>query len=412
MSLQITSITEVAGEGRPPSSSYFVFLMESVAAIFWVYAILNTFVVSIDRSIADRLPDQYVWILNFKSLIFLGTLSALVILLNRKALAKFVAYVAFYPLILLVWRIPKLLIRIGSWSLALGLLNAAISYVHDFRYKIVSLFVYLTSFTIVATSEAPSISIVASAILMFVLVCCYYRAIRSIFSASILFEVYISAFSKTKGVVTKSIKLDDDLKTLPVTQMTPTQLKKWSEQLANAVLLNRGCLFIAKKLQLFQKSGFLWVSGTLSVFFLVIVTTLSFAALNYSIYQADAGAYEVTSQPTLFTFVFYSFNALVNNFIKEIIPISAVSHALWMMEVACALGIICVFAAHFIALKTQRYGDQLAATARAIEDEGRLIESFVSEEWKLASIDEAMLTLERLKSNMVALLLWLTKNAH
>jgi hypothetical protein len=82
-----------------------------------------------------------------------------------------------------------------------------------------------------------------------------------------------------------------------------------------------------------------------------------------------------------------------------------------MIEAMCALGILCLFAAHFITLKTQRYSDQLAATARAIENEGRLVESFVTEEWKLASIDEAMRELERLKSSLLALVIWLTRNS-
>src|SRR5258707_1334854 len=121
MALQITSISEVAGEGRTPSTSYFVFISEIVAASFWMYAITNTFVISIDAHIARALPEQYAWIWNLKFLIFLGILATLLIVLNRVTVAKFLAYVVFYPLILLFWRIPKLLMRLGSWSLALGL---------------------------------------------------------------------------------------------------------------------------------------------------------------------------------------------------------------------------------------------------------------------------------------------------
>jgi hypothetical protein len=410
MALQITSISEVARKGEAPSASYFVLLSEISAASFWIYAIINTFVIGIDAHIARALPEQYAWIWNLKFLMFLGILAALLIVLKRATVAKFLAYVTFYPFILLFWRTPRLLMRLGSWSLALGLANAVISYLHGFRYKTISLFVYLTAFTAVATVKAPSILIISSAIMMFILMCSYYRAVRSIFSANFLFRIYFSAFSKTKGFVAKSIKLDDELKNVPVAHMTPTQLNKWSEQLGNAVLLNRACLFTANKLQLFHSSGFIWVSGSLSVFFLILLTTLSFAALNYSIYNADAIAYEVTSPPSLFTFVFYSFNALVNNFIKEIVPASMVSHALWMIEAICAFGILGLFAAHFITLRTQRYSDQLAATARAIEAEGRIVESFVTEEWKLASIDEAIRELERLKFGLLALLIWLTRN--
>jgi hypothetical protein len=83
---------------------------------------------------------------------------------------------------------------------------------------------------------------------------------------------------------------------------------------------------------------------------------------------------------------------------------------MWMIEVLCAVAILVLFAAHFFALKTQKYKAQLAETARALEEEGAIVEAYVSEEWKLATIDDAIRELERLKSDALAMTLWLTKN--
>src|SRR5437763_1240174 len=115
MALQITSISEIAGSGStPPSASYFKLLPKLVAVCFWLYALANTFVFNLDTLIADALPTNFAWIWRFKFLIFLGGFAALLLLPNRLAVAKFCAYVAFYPFIFLLWHIPRLVMRLGS----------------------------------------------------------------------------------------------------------------------------------------------------------------------------------------------------------------------------------------------------------------------------------------------------------
>ena len=193
--------------------------------------------------------------------------------------------------------------------------------------------------------------------------------------------------------------------------MSTAQLTKWSQQLGQAVLFNRACLFAARKLQRFHRSGFALVSGALTVMFLIIITTLSFAVVNYALYEADAANFETVATPSLATFVFYSFNALVNNFIREITPSSITSHFVWMSEVLCAVAILVIFAANFLSFKTNRYAEELAETAKAIENEGKFMEGFVSQEWRLSSIDEAMRELERAKWGLLSTIIWLTENA-
>lgn len=321
----------------------------------------------------------------------------------------FFGYVLSYPLIVLFWHIPRAFIRSGNWSLALGLLSSLIAFVYDLRYRSIATFVYLLCLTVAATSKHGPILVVASAILAVITVCAYWRAIKFTFSPNVLFQIYTAVFSRKHDLVTRVLSLDEELKALPINAMTPTQLKQWSDKLAYAVLFNRICLLAAKKLELFHNSGFQIVSGAISVMFLIVLTTLTFASINLAIYTAAPTAYETVSQPFLFTFVFYSFNALVNNFIREIVPAAPLSHLIWMVEAFCALVIIVLFAAHFVVFKSQKYSDQLAATAATLEKEGRAMEGHVAGEWRLASIDDAMRELASVKSDLLALLLWLTK---
>lgn len=279
-----------------------------------------------DALALKAIPADYAWVFDFKLLVFLGVAALALFILDRASAAKFFTWILFYPFIVLLWHLPKALLRIGSWSLALGLLNSAVSLIYDFRYRFISFFVFLACFTIVATSSHPSILLIAATILLLITFISYYRAVRSVFSPNALFRIYSSVFSTRRGVVAKFVVLDEDIKGVPVQIMTEAQLKKWSEKLGQAVISNRVCLFAAKKLQRFHSGGFVLASGALTVFFLIVVTTLSFAAANYSLYMAAPANYELAGQPTLFTFIFFSFNALFNNFIKEIAPSDWPSH--------------------------------------------------------------------------------------
>src|ERR1700745_527642 len=95
--------------------------------------------------------------LEIKFLLFLSVPALTLLLMTRRNAVFFNSYVLFYPIVLALWRLPMLLVRLGSWSLALGIANAIVSIFNDLRYKIISLFVFAVAFTVIYFSPIPSI---------------------------------------------------------------------------------------------------------------------------------------------------------------------------------------------------------------------------------------------------------------
>jgi H+/Cl- antiporter ClcA len=142
MSSQALVSNESTDGGTPSAVSVFAIVREVICCAIWTYAISNTFFTDIDSLIFQYAPAPVAWIWKFKALLFLGLLAALIAVAGRKAFAFFVLYLAFYPLVLIFWRLPRLLITIGSWSFALGLLNTLVSFFYDLRHKVISLFLF------------------------------------------------------------------------------------------------------------------------------------------------------------------------------------------------------------------------------------------------------------------------------
>lgn len=411
MSNQAIAYSESSTGGSKAPSYIFRIYVEFLAISFWCYVIANTFFINIDALITSTLPAQYGYVWAFKFLVFLGVSALSLFLLPRKRAAFLLAFVLFYPAVLLFWRLPALLIRIGSWPLAMGFINALITCVHGFRSKLLLLFIFSLCLVVCVFSNSEYALAISATMLLSVLVLFYIRATKAAFSTNALLKTYIWIVGASRSKATKYMKLDAQLKTVPVTQMDQAQLTKWSENLAFAVLLNRACLFAARKLHLLHTQGYLVASSALLVIFLLLVTTVTFAAVNYALYKVSPASFDASTDLSFFTFVYYSFNTFVFNFIREIVPVKSASHGLWMVEAICGIVIGIIFAAQLLSYRFQKHTSQLAATAEAIEREGKLLEDHVAKEWQLPSIDAAILELERAKSSLLSILVWLSQNS-
>ena len=113
------------------------------------------------------------------------------------------------------------------------------------------------------------------------------------FKPSSIFQVHIKLFTGIREQGNKSFFiLDDGIKSLPLGSLDRGQQEKRTSNLQMAVLFNRACLFTAKKLQDYQNSGLGTISGILTILLLILLTIVSFAAINYGLYKTDPGLFE------------------------------------------------------------------------------------------------------------------------
>lgn len=150
--------------------------------------------------------------------------------------------------------------------------------------------------------------------------------------------------------------------------------------------------------------------GVLSVLALLIVTTLAFAAINLALFKIDAANFSVIGNLSFFKFVYYSFNSFIFTTIREIDPVSTAAEATQMAERFLAIFLISIFAASMISVRSQRNTEQLNAVIAGLEEDSRLTEGFIREEYCIDSVEAAVSELERVKAGTTLLLGYLTRN--
>jgi hypothetical protein len=90
------------------------YLREFLAAAFWLFLFIKAFVYDLDLVIIRRLSVLEP-LYPYKFFFFLGLLSVAWVVLRTKRFLKTIGYVLVYPLVLLLWRVPKLLFK--NWAL-------------------------------------------------------------------------------------------------------------------------------------------------------------------------------------------------------------------------------------------------------------------------------------------------------
>jgi hypothetical protein len=384
------------------------YCLETIAISFWIYVITKLFVYDIDMLLVNTYFPNAAWIINYKFFILLGLTIIILLIFRTKSLLLYGFYVLGYPFILLFWTIPKLSLKNNRFILIFSLVNSIVSFFRSFKYNFIVSASWMISVAVVLSSDNNNILTFSSVVLFALLVLNYINRFILIFRPTTL-SVYKNIFSSTCKYLTTSQKLDNNIRILPVTELNDEQLKLWTTNLQMSVMVNRIFLLSAKMLRRYQDSGITIASGIITTIFLVVVTTITFAVINLALFKCDRAFFDMTETPTLFTFLHYSFKAMLFTTIRELTPITRLSESVSMAENFFALVLIAIFASQLISVKSQRLATELNQVIASIEAEGRFIESFIRSEYKIDTIDAALAELERLKASLMRFLVFLTR---
>jgi len=383
---------------------------EIVAIGFWFYVFVKLFILDIDQLVVNRFAPEYAWILNLKFFILIGIIAAVWLFTKNKHVLVWFLYIVFYPVIVLFWKVPYFIFKQKSWVLAVALLNSVISFFKSLKFNFIAIAFFLISVVVILIFSSPVLLWLSILSILTILLIIYVHQFSLVFRPSSIFQVHLKIFSGIRRRGTPSFALDDEIKNLPVEKLNEKQLEKWTTNLQLSVLFNRLCLFAAKKLQDYQKSGLNVVSYVVTLLLLLIITITAFGAIFFGLYKIEGVFFNLAAKPTFFIFLYYSFNNLLFNSISEVVPVMTISRAAAMIEWFFALFLVAILVSLLISVKSQRYSDELSKVIKEIEKEGESMEGFIREEYKLKSIGEAISALEKLKASLVNFIYQITKN--
>lgn len=229
--------------------------IESVAVIFWLYVAIKLFVFDIDRAVVATIAPTYVRLLDFKFVLLIALLAFSLIFIKRTSITKFVAFVLFYPFIVLFWRLPVSVYKSDNWLLPFAIVNTFVSIFRSFRFYIVSISFWLIFFVLALTTSRPALLVIAVCCLVLSVSASYVKKFVNSFSPNSNLGAYRKVATVLHDHVRNTYALNDELRQ-PRKDFSEDQTKRWSTNLEASLLFNRASLFFARRLREYQSSSF------------------------------------------------------------------------------------------------------------------------------------------------------------
>ena len=393
--------------GRHDSSIKFL-ILNLLASIIWIYSVTTLFVYNIDGALIEFLGLNSTSYLIYKLPVILVSIIFISIVFSKKIIAKWLTFILLYPFILIFWIIPKFLFEGRRYSLGFFLVNAIITFLKNIRFNALILSGYAVGYLLAFEIESKVLLWCSILLLSILLLISYGRQIVFMFKPSSFIYNYKDFLKSVSDSLTEQFKPDNDLTGIAISNFNSTQLTAWSTRLGTNVIFSRFLLFSARRLKDYQESGFRAMSNLFVTFKLILLTTLTFSAINIALYKIDMSAFSTTGNLNIFTFMYYSFRTLVFSSILEITPIKLASEFVSVCENFSAIFITVTFMSLIIPAREQRYTRELQDIVSTFEEENRRTESAIKKNFNISDMEQAIDELKKANYAMIRLILYLS----
>ncbi|MEU8355923.1 hypothetical protein AB0C27_07900 [Nonomuraea sp. NPDC048882] len=371
-----------------------IWILDFIAILLWVYALSKLFVFDVDEYILARIAPGMMEALNYRVFIFLLAFTFVVIFFRRYYLGM--AYILFFPLVVLVWKIPRLVYRTRSWVAALGVINMAATLIRDFKFNLVALTATAISVVLVAVSDKAYILVPAVLVLVAVLLWTSVRVVKCSLTPSRFLSLQQKLIDRAASstFIAQVTEVNSELRKAEVERFNHTQLSTFQASLSTAILVCKFSYYWAYQLECYRRSALIHLFGTLSYFRLFIQTALTFALANYALLKASPESFSFDSQPTFIRVFWYSLSALFVNGIDGLAPASDMAIVIVVVQGVSGPLILSMLVLHYVqSFRQARRESEIKEVVAKIKANGDLLEVRLREQYEVGA-DEAWVRLQ------------------
>lgn len=384
-----------------------------MGTLLWTYAILKAFAFDVDEKIVEFvLGSSEPEAVTRYRLLFFFVLAAVAAALarSRSAIVMTLVYVLLFPLIVLLWKIPRALYRSGSWIATIAALSALSSVVVKLRYAIIVSASALVAATVILSTSEQLLLVPAAIVIAVLLLVAYVRTAAASLRSPRFVEVQREAMRRVagSGLVKEMTSIDAGLR-LTTGKFSDTQQQAFVQSLGWGVFAHRALYFWAYQLQRYRQSpgSVLFAAlGFVALFFQVVV---SLALINTALDEIEPTAFKAEGDPSFATFIRYSISAMSGGEIDALTPVSDLASSISIAAVLLgAVGLGTLLLTLFQAFRHQR--DEVAGQEAVdeIRAEGRRFELLLRSEYEI-SPREALDRLAQLRFSLLGMILFVSE---
>ncbi len=382
--------------------------LDTVATLWWVYVVLQLFVVDIRGLIAGRDTAS----VGFFVIHRVVPLAAICLVLavffwGWKGLRRLL-YVAFFPVIVLCWKLPPLLLKTRFYRntvVVMAVMNAALLVGQNLRYHLISKSLGVVALALIISSNPPLIML-GAALVFLLLVWALTRVVMQTFRGRTFVTSQQKLLSLAASTIDQPLQLDVAVQpdgTIPKAQVT-----RLVTNIQNAAVVNRLLYLWAYKLQQYRESSFILLFNGLSFASFFLGATVALFLLNLAVLRGFPHQYVVQGEPSVIAVLLYALSSLA---FADGGGITAAGDLAFLLRIlAGVLGPGFLLAVAVNTLMVLRGSREEAELRRTVQDLRRRAQRHEANFRQVvrASVDEACDRLTRLGvGNLLAFVTWL-----
>lgn len=343
--------------------------LDLASGAFWVYAVTKVFVGDVDRWVVDNVAPSFRWLLDFRLLLLLGLVSVLLVLTPRrsKKWTWIPLYAATFPLVVLLWKIPRYLYRRRNWLLVLGAIHVAVSTVKGLRFGVPVFTALLVGAVLVAADTPAALLWVAFVLLLGSWLASLIRSVVFAFRPSWFVRGQRRILQRfvESDRAWKFFEIDEALRSPEIEVYTREQAGQLMLKACSGLVAYRGGQFWALKLDQYRKSPASMVFSVATICLLFLQALVTFAFVNSALFELRPEQYMAQEMPSAATFLHYSLSSL---WVNEISALTASGGIAAAVNVLAGISIAFIVA---ILLVTFAFGVRQSRDDEVARDEVR-----------------------------------------
>lgn len=356
------------------------------------------------------MATEYGWLADFRILILLSVFLILGVFFARTKVALFVLYVLFFPALVAIWKVPAMLLRVGSWVLGIAALNALIGSFIGLRRRLIAASIYIASAIILASLTNEIVLWCGVVLMLFAITNTYVSSFIISLRPPAVIRLYRHWIEKLSDHLERSTQVDQEFTGLPALRTASGELTPLANTLQNVVLYNRGRLFAAQRLQEYQKSQAGIISGTLGAMYLVSATLLAFYFVYVGLLKLVPSQFNDPDLLSHFDLLRASFDSMIFGGSTEWIFITGWPAAVSMYQRLLSALIVLVFATLIISAKNRKYHSEIDDTVQQIRASGEVAEDRIRRDFRYDSVEDAIADLVEVKAAFASFIVRLSNS--
>lgn len=382
------------------------YALDAVGTAFWLWVFLKLFIADVDRYLIRLLAPRFEVLVDLRFFVFLAVFAIAVLALRRRHFFAGIVYVAVFPLVVVLWKIPKALFKAKSWVVFLGVVEAVTSIATNIRSVVVTTVLSLFSALIVIATDQLTLVSAAVVVLALILAASLFWTARYSLKPSRFLrkqEEGMTRLLDSQGLRTFTA-VGAELRGREIERFDAQQQNQFLMHVAGSVFAHRLLQYWAFQLDEYRRSPAALLYSSLAYVLMLVASVASLTLINVGIYKVDPSGYVAAAEPSVLVFARYTFASLYAGEIAAVQASSELANLVSVVSTFVGLALLAgVFTTLVLSFRREKQDAALLAAIARVREAGRRVEERHRAEYEIG-VDEAMERLEDLQYGLIGVI--------